>query len=70
MLPIGGMFTALFILNKWGVNNFILEINQKILGEGKDTMLIKTLCALSALVVFFILINELVSTITGKAIIG
>ena len=70
MLPIGGMFTALFILNKWGVNNFILEINQKILGEDKDTMLIKTLCALSALVVFFILINELVSTITGKAIVG
>ena len=70
MLPIGGMFTALFILSKWGVNNFILEINQKILGEDKDTMLIKTLCALSALVVFFILINELVSTITGKAIIG
>ena len=70
MLPIGGMFTALFILNKWGVNNFILEINQKILGEEKDTMLIKTLCALSGLVVFFILINELVSTITGKAIIG
>ena len=70
MLPIGGMFTALFILSKWGVNNFILEINQKILGESKDTMLIKTLCALSALVVFFILINELVSTITGKAIIG
>jgi len=70
MLPIGGMFTALFILSKWGVNNFILEINQKILGEAKDTMLIKTLCALSALVVFFILINELVSTITGKAIVG
>lgn len=70
MLPIGGMFTALFILSKWGVNNFILEINQKILGEDKDTMLIKTLCALSALVVFFILINELVSTITGKAIVG
>ena len=70
MLPIGGMFTALFILSKWGVNNFILEINQKILGEDKDTMLIKTLCALSALVVFFILINELVSTITGKGIVG
>ena len=70
MLPIGGMFTALFILSKWGVNNFILEINQKILGEDKDTMLIKTLCVLSALVVFFILINELVSTITGKAILG
>ena len=70
MLPIGGMFTALFILSKWGVNNFILEINQKILGEDKDTVLIKTLCALSALVVFFILINELVSTITGKAIVG
>ena len=70
MLPIGGMFTALFILSKWGVNNFILEINQKILGEAKDTMLIKTLCALSALVVFFILINELVSTITGKGIVG
>ena len=70
MLPIGGMLTALFILIKWGVNNFILEINQKILGEDKDTVLIKTLCALSALVVFFILINELVSTITGKAIVG
>ena len=70
MLPIGGMFTALFILSKWGVNNFILEINQKILGEDKDTMLIKTLCVLSALVVFFILINELVSTITGKGIVG
>ena len=70
MLPIGGMFTALFILRKWGVNNFIVEMNQKIMDKDKDTMLVKVLFAISALVVFFILINEFVSTITGKAIIG
>ena len=70
MLPIGGMFTALFILYQWGVNEFIDEINQKILGERKDAILVKTLCAVSAIVVFFILINEFVATITGNAIIG
>ena len=70
MLPIGGMLTALFILRKWGVNNFIVEMNQKIMDKDKDTMLVKVLFAISALVVFFILINEFVSTITGKAIIG
>jgi len=70
MLPIGGMFTALFILSKWGVNNFIREINQKILSRNNDPMLVKILCAISALVVFFILVNEFVATLTGKAIIG
>ena len=70
MLPIGGMFTALFILYQWGVNEFINEINQKVLGEKEDAVLVKTLCAVSAIVVFFILINEFVATITGNAIIG
>ncbi len=70
MLPIGGMFTALFILNKWGVKEFINEVNQKILGGEKDIILVKILCALSALVVLFILINEFVATVTGNAIIG
>ena len=70
MLPIGGMFTALFILYQWGVNEFINEINQKVLGEKEDVILVKTLCAVSAIVVFFILINEFVATITGNAIIG
>ena len=70
MLPIGGMFTALFILNKWGVNNFIHEINQKILSRNNDPIIVKILCAISALVVFFILVNEFVATLTGKAIIG
>ena len=70
MLPIGGMFTALFILYQWGVNEFIDEINQKVLGEREDAILVKTLCAVSAIVVFFILINEFVATITGNAIIG
>ena len=70
MLPIGGMFTALFILYQWGVNEFINEINQKILGEREDAILVKTLCAVSAIGVFFILINEFVAPITGNAIIG
>ena len=52
MLPIGGMLTALFILRKWGVNNFIVEMNQKIMDKDKDTMLVKVLFAISALVVF------------------
>ncbi len=70
MLPIGGMFTAIFILIKWGVPSFIKEINHQFIGEDKDVLIVKFLCFVSALVVFFIIINEFISTLTGKAIIG
>ena len=46
------------------------QINQKILSRNNDPIIVKILCAISALVVFFILVNEFVDTLTGKAIIG
>lgn len=70
MLPIGGMFTAIFILMKWGAPNFLKELNHQIIGKDEDAILIKLFCIVSALVVFFIIINETIQAITGTAIIG
>ena len=70
MLPIGGMFTAIFILMKWTVPSFINEIGQTIIGKDEDKTLVSILCCIAAIIVGFIIINEIIAKITGNAIIG
>ena len=70
MLPIGGMFTALFILLKWGVDDFIGELVTGMKNKNVDPLLVKVLFIISALVVGFIISNEIIEIITGNPIVG
>ena len=70
MLPIGGMFTALFILLKWGVDDFIGELVTGMKNKNVDPFLVKVLFIISALVVGFIISNEIIEIITGNPIVG
>ncbi|MBA65523.1 MAG: sodium-dependent transporter [Candidatus Marinimicrobia bacterium] len=70
MLPIGGMLTALFILLKWGVNDFIKELITGMKNKNLEPNLVKALFIISALVVGFIITNEVIAILTGNPIIG
>ena len=70
MLPIGGMFTAIFILMKWTVPSFINEIGQTIIGKDEDKNWYLFYVGIAAIIVGFIIINEIIAKITGNAIIG
>ena len=70
MLPIGGMLTALFILLKWGVGDFVQELKIGMKDKRIDPLWFKVLFIISALVVGFIITNEIIEIITGSPIIG
>ena len=70
MLPFGGMMTAIFILVRWGVPSFLSEFGGNILDSEKDKLMVTILCVIAAGVAGFILLNELIQTFTGSAIIG
>lgn len=70
MLPIGGMLTALFILLKWGVGDFVQELKIGMKDKRIDPLWFKVLYIISALVVGFIITNEIIEIITGSPIIG
>ena len=70
MLPFGGMMTAIFILVRWGVPSFLSEFGGENLDSEKNRLVVTILCFIAAGVAGFILLNELIETITGNAIIG
>ena len=70
MLPIGGMLTAVFILYRWGIPNFIAEMVVGMDNPNVSPAFVRILFAVSATVVGFILLNEIIATITGTPIIG
>ncbi|MBC8345972.1 MAG: sodium-dependent transporter [Candidatus Marinimicrobia bacterium] len=70
MLPIGGMFTAIFILKKWGIPNFINELKNGMDHFNVPPALIRTLLTIGAAVVAFIIFNEIYAVFAGKALIG
>ncbi len=70
MLPIGGMLTALFVLFHWGVPNFIDELYMGISSKKIDSRIAVILLLVSAMVVGFIILNEIIAKITGTAVIG
>ena len=70
MLPIGGMFTAIFIVYKWGIPSFLEEFGQQFVGEKEDAIIVRVLFITAALVVGFIILNEIIAMLTGSALIG
>ena len=70
MLPIGGMLTALFILKKWGINEFSSELMVGMGNKKIDPMLFRVLFTISALVIGFIITNEIIEIFTGSPLIG
>ncbi len=70
MLPIGGMLTAVFVLYRWGIPNFIAELVVGMDNQNVNSVFVRILFLVSATVVGFILLNEIIATITGTPIIG
>ena len=70
MLPIGGMLTAIFVLRKWGLSNYMSELKIGMDKIDLSPLLVKTLLTIAAAIVAFIIFNEIYFEITGKALIG
>ncbi|MDC0631051.1 sodium-dependent transporter [Candidatus Marinimicrobia bacterium] len=70
MLPVGGFLTAIFVLKEWSVKSFISELGHKIIGPKEDLLMFKIFFLISAFLIGFILFNEIILEITGKAIVG
>ena len=70
MLPIGGLFTALFILKKWGITDFISELNVGMDKKILNPLVVKSLFMIAAIVTGFILLNEIIAKLTGSSIVG
>ena len=78
MLPIGGMLTAIFILYHIGTESFIKELKRGMKGLNIsidhstkfEYYFVKGLLLIASTVVGFIILNEIISLLTGSAIIG
>ena len=70
MLPIGGMLTAIFIINKWGIKEYMLELKQGMNGAEIHEGLVKIFLLIAASIVAFIIFNEIYFSLFGKALIG
>jgi len=68
MLPIGGMFMAIFILYRWGVPSFVSELEVGIKDYRIDHRVVGVLLYISASVVGFIILNEIADMIIGRSI--
>ena len=70
MLPIGGMLTAIFVLKKWGISNYLAELKNGMGEKNFPPQLVKAILTIAAAIVAFILLNEVYAEIFGKALIG
>jgi len=70
MLPIGGMLTAIFILRKWGLPNYISEMKIGMVKMELSPLIVKVFLQIASAIVAFIIFNEIYFEITGKALIG
>ena len=68
MLPIGGMFMAIFILYRWGVPGFMSELEIGVKDYRIDHRVVGALLYISASVVGFIILNEIADMIIGRSI--
>ncbi|MEE2765902.1 MAG: sodium-dependent transporter [Candidatus Neomarinimicrobiota bacterium] len=68
MLPIGGMFMAIFILYRWGVPEFLLELQTGMDDYKINHLFVRILLSISAAVVGFTILNEVVDKIIGRSI--
>ena len=60
MLPIGGMLTAIFILNKWGLKEYMHELKQGMDNMSVPNNLVKIFLIVAATVVAFIIFLSLI----------
>ncbi len=70
MLPIGGMLMAIFIIKRWSVNEFVKELHTGMNSTIISSQLVTILLSIGALVVGFIILNEIVDKLLGFPIIG
>ena len=70
MLPLGGMLTAIFILVRWKVPNFLEEFYLGMTNRIFSISIIKTFLTIASLVVGFIILNEIFGILFGAPLIG
>ena len=70
MLPIGGMLTAIFIIKKWGMKDYMVELKKGMGNANLREGVVKTFLLVAASIVAFIILNEIYFSISGKALIG
>ena len=70
MLPLGGMLTAIFILVRWGVSNFLSELYLGMTKRVFSNSTVKTFLTIASLVVGFIILNEIFDIFFGSPLIG
>jgi len=70
MLPIGGMLMAIFILKTWGVNEFLNEVHRGMDSKRIPSQLVTILLSIGAMVIAFIILNEVIEKLFGSPIIG
>ena len=70
MLPIGGMLTALFVINKMGMKDYIKELSAGSDNQNINPSIIKGFLIVAAVVVAFIIFNEFYALLSGKALVG
>lgn len=70
MLPIGGMLTGVFILYRWGVLNFMAELKTGMSEMKINPLIVTVLFSISAIVVGFIILNEIVEKLSGTPLFG
>tara|TARA_S200000501_G_C20810866_1_gene738307 strand:- start:148 stop:1542 length:1395 start_codon:yes stop_codon:yes gene_type:complete len=70
MLPIGGMLTAIFVIKKLGINNYMTELAVGSKNNNLNPSIIKAFLMVAAAVVAFIIFNEFYALFTGKALVG
>tara|TARA_B100000902_G_scaffold14230_1_gene17258 strand:+ start:1921 stop:3315 length:1395 start_codon:yes stop_codon:yes gene_type:complete len=70
MLPIGGMLTAIFVIRKLGINNYMSELAVGSNNNNLNPTIIKAFLVVAAAVVAFIIFNEFYALFTGQALVG
>ena len=70
MLPIGGMLTAIFVIRKLGIKNYMSELAVGSNNNNLNPTIIKAFLVVAAAVVAFIIFNEFYALFTGQALVG
>ena len=70
MLPIGGILMAIFILKTWVVQEFLNEVHRGMDSKRIPSQLVTILLSIGALVIAFIILNEVIEKLFGSPIIG
>ena len=70
MLPLGGMLTAIFILVRWGIPNFLEEFYLGMTNRIFSNSTVKFLLTIASMVVGFIILNEVFDIFFGVPLIG